>query len=105
MRKILFGLTTASLLVLPIVGLAQATTAPNLDVMVALDNIVNWLFAILLVIAALFIIIAAYYFVTAAGNPEILGRARTFVLYAIIGLVVAFLAKGLVALVRTIVGA
>jgi len=105
MKKILLSSATIGLLAIPLVGLAAAAAnnAPNLDVMVVLQSVINWLFAILLVIAALCIIIAAYFFVTAAGNPEQTAKARTFVLYAIVGLIVAFLAKGIVALVGTIV--
>ena len=103
MKKILLNSMAIGLWVLPVVVLAQAATAPNVNVMNALDSIVNWLFAILLVIAALFIIIAAYDFVTASGDPEKATKARNFVMYAVIGVMIAFLAKGLVYLVGTIV--
>jgi len=83
---------------------AQQSPPANLDVMTLLDRVVDWLFTILLVIAAIAIIIAAYYFVTAAGNPETVSKARNFVLYALIGVAVAVASRGLVALARTIVG-
>ena len=114
MKKILLSLMTIGLLAVPILGLAWTTgatnvtkvnSAPNLDVMNALNNIINWLFTILLVVAAIFIIVAAYYFVTAAGAPEKVEMARNFVLYALIGVLVAFLARGLVLLIGKIVGA
>lgn len=93
-----------SLSIMPVVALAAATTtAPNLDVMATLTKITDWLFAILLVVAAIAIIIAAFQFITASGDPEKVGSARQFVLYAMIGVLVALLAKGLVALVSTIV--
>mgnify|MGYP001560577756 CR=1 FL=1 len=109
-KKYLLSLTlvsflAVSFLALPAVGLAQPTNLPNLDVMNALGKIVDWLFTILLVIAALFIVLAAYTFVTAGGDPEKVNTARNQVLYALIGVAVAFLAKGLVALVQRIVGA
>jgi len=106
MKKILLTAVLISLLIVPAVNvLAQQQSPPaNLDVMTLLDRIVDWLFTILLVIAAIAIIIAAYYFVTAAGNPETVSKARNFVLYALIGVAVAVASRGLVALVRTIVG-
>ncbi len=107
MKKILLTAVLISLLMVPAVNvLAQAQQSPpaNLDVMTLLDRIVDWLFTILLVIAAIAIIIAAYYFVTAAGNPETVSKARNFVLYALIGVAVAVASRGLVALVQTIVG-
>lgn len=104
MKKIALSLVLASLSVMPVVALAAAnTTAPNLDVMATLTKITDWLFAILLVVAAIAIIIAAFQFITASGDPEKVGSARQFVLYAMIGVLVALLAKGLVALVNTIV--
>ncbi len=76
--------------------------APTLDILDVLDNITDWLFAILLIVAAIFIIIAGYFFVTATGDPEKTKRARDFVMYALIGVLVGFVAKGLVMLVGTI---
>jgi len=78
--------------------------APNQNVMSVLNNITNWLFAILLVIAAIAIIIAAFKFVTAQGDPEAVKSARQFVLYALIGVLVGILARGLVSLVGRIAG-
>lgn len=109
MKKILLIPILFSLSVLPVIVLAQvgytgATTAPDLDVLTVLDNIINWLFTFLLIFAAIMIIVAAYYFVTASGNPESVSKARHFVIYALIGVVVAFLARGLVVLVGQIVG-
>lgn len=70
----------------------------------ALYSVRDWLFYILLTVAAIFIIVAAYHFVTAAGDPEKIKTARNFVLYALIGVMVAFLSRGLVALVQLIAG-
>ena len=105
MKKILIGLTAVGILAVPLLGLAQPTEAPTLDIMVVLDRITNWLFALLLIVAAIFIIIAAYFFVTAQGDPEKTKSARNFVLYAVIGVLVGFIAKGLVIFVKTVVGA
>jgi hypothetical protein len=70
-----------------------------------METIVNWLFTILLTVAALFIIIAAYYFVTASGNPETVSKARNFVLWALVGVAIAIASRGLVSLVGKITGA
>lgn len=102
MKKILASIVSVGLLAGPAIALAQRR-APTVDVMRVLDSIADWLFSILLVIAAIAIIIAAYYFVTAAGDPDKTKKARDFVLYALIGVLVAFVAKGLVLLVERIV--
>lgn len=105
MRKILLGLTLSSL-ILPIAVFAQneIVEAPYVDVMTALDNITDALFSILLIVAAIAIILAAYFFVTAAGEADKVKKARDFVLYALVGVLVAFLAKGLVMLIAQILG-
>lgn len=103
MKKILSSLLLVSFLALPLIALAEAApAAPELDVMDMLDSITNWLFIILLVIAAIFIILAAYYFITAMGDPDKVSKARSFVLYALIGVLVGFAAKGLIMLVERI---
>jgi len=106
MKKILLSAVLLGLLIIPTVGVLGASASPpaSLDIMVVLDRIVDWLFTILLVVAAIFIIIAAYYFVTASGNPETVGKARNFVLYALVGVGVAVASRGLVLLIQTIVG-
>lgn len=122
MKKVLISLVLIGILVVPAMASADfwsdilgifggggtrppaGTVAPVVDVMTVLDNITDWLFAILLIIAAIAIIVAAYFFVTAAGDPDKTKTARNFVLYALIGVLVGIAAKGLVALVRRIAG-
>lgn len=101
---ILVSLLAVSLLALPAKGLAATTTLEEVDVELILTKIVNWLIMILLVVAALFIVLAAFTFVTAGGDPEKINTARNQVLYALIGVAVALLAWGLVALVKKIIG-
>lgn len=112
MKKVLASLTLTGLLIVPALVLAQSwlpgggtspETVPETDIMILLGSVMNWMFAILLIVAAIFIIIAAFHFVTAAGDPDKTKTARNFVLYALIGVLVAFAARGLVELVRLIV--
>ena len=113
MKKVLVSLTLIGLLIVPALVLAQvvpgqAVPAPELEICCGpnsvLYRLMNWLFTILLVVAAIFIIVAAFMFVTASGDPDKTKTARNFVLYALIGVLVAFGAKGLVSLVGTIAG-
>ena len=110
MKKIVSGLISTALLVMPVIALAQDAAhgipAPDwgeVDVMEVLENLTNWMFVILLIVAAIFIIVAAFYFVTAQGDPDKTNKARNFVLYALIGVLIAFVAKGLIYLVDQIV--
>lgn len=102
MKKIL-TLALISTLILPAISLAYEV-APDLPIMYTLDRIIDWLFTILLVVAAMFIVISAYFFVTAQGDPDQVKKARNFVLYTLVGVLVAFGARGLVQLMRQVVG-
>ena len=57
MKKSLVSLLTLTLLAAPVLVAAQPAVAPTVDVWTSLDQIVNWIFAILLVVAVLFILI------------------------------------------------
>jgi hypothetical protein len=60
-----------------------------------------YIFGFLIVVVVLMLMISAYMFVTAGGNPEQVTKAKNFLIYALIGLAVAVLARGLVGLVLT----
>jgi len=112
MKKKLLALATISLLVLPVAILAQepTTTIPTIvtapgDIIVIIERVANWFFAILLAVALLFILIAAFQFLTSGGDPGKVQTARQALTYALIGIAVAFLAKGLVMLVKFVLGA
>lgn len=104
MRKIISALVLATFLALPVMGLAQVGEAPDVDLWDALERITNYLFALLIVIAAIFLIAAGLQFITAQGDPEKVKKARDFVLWALIGVIVGALAKGLVAFITTMIG-
>jgi hypothetical protein len=117
MKKIILGLFIASFLLMPVAmsGLAviQGADFPPVadskdsphgleqtDVMASLGNIADWIFYILIGVSVLFIVIAGIEYVTAQGDPEKIKAAGQKVLYALIGIIVAALAKGLVVLVQ-----
>jgi len=68
-----------------------------------LVNIINYAFGFLIAVSVLMFIIAAFLFVTGGGNPEQIKSARRWLIYAAIGLAVAVISRGLVALVLLIV--
>lgn len=69
-----------------------------------IEKIGNWVFSFLVAIAAIFLIVAGFFWVTAGGNPENVNKARTMLINALIGVVIALLARGLIAVVRTVLG-
>jgi hypothetical protein len=96
MKKILASLTLGVLL-LPAVALAQAPAGWDSGAVVAtIEAIVDWLFYILIFAAVVVIILAAWNFLTAAGDTDKVAKARNYIIYALIALVVAFLARALV---------
>jgi thiamine transporter ThiT len=100
MKKIISGLILTSLLLAPIVVFGKQTgvveTAPTRNIFPVLDRIVDIVFTVLLIFAALMLIVAAYQFVTAGGDASKVSEARNKVMYALIGVIIAFLARGLV---------
>jgi hypothetical protein len=69
-----------------------------------LDAITLWLFYFLLVISVLVLIYAAFTYLTAGGEDDKISKAKSMILYAVIALVIAFLAKGVPVLVGTFLG-
>jgi hypothetical protein len=108
MKKILLASALVGSLVLPIITMAISDVeVPELNgsqMMEIINRITNWLFAFLIIVAVVSIIIAGYYFITAQGDAEKVKTARNFILYALIGVGVGLLAKGLVGLVGFITG-
>lgn len=91
---IMFGLP------LMVLGADDLEELPDVDLMATLENIADWLFYLLLGIAVVFIVIGGIYYVTAQGDPDKIKKAGQTIQYALIGVIVASLAKGLVALVQ-----
>ena len=113
MKKIILGLIITGFLLAPVAfmspGLMIASDAyaeepdtviPDTDVIATLGNIADWLFYILIGVSVLFIVIAGLEYTTAQGDPEKIKSAGQKVLYSLIGIIVASLAKGLVILVQ-----
>ncbi len=109
MKKLL-SITKKFLPLLIIFGISLLSTqivsaqeeAPEIDVLDAIDTITNWLFTILLLVAVIMFIIAGFQFVTAGGDPDTIKQARDKLMYGVIGIITAFLAKGIVAFIENI---
>ena len=70
----------------------------------SLNVVTNYVFIALFVLAALLIAIAGFLFITAGGDPEKTKKAQSMVLYAVIGIVVALLARVIPNIASSIVG-
>lgn len=61
-----------------------------------LQDILRIAFAVLGALAVLFIMLGALRFITAQGNPQEVSKAKSTIVYALIGLVVALVAEAIV---------
>jgi hypothetical protein len=86
----------------PIPGEGEAPSTPE-ELIALIEDIGNWIFTALLVIAAIFLVIAGFRFIFAGGNEENVRKARQMLINALIGVAVALAAKGLVAVIRGLI--
>ena len=87
-------------------AMAQSITIPNplgsggRDIPTLIDTIATWLLGIGSTIAVIIVIWAAFLFMTSGGNTEKVTTARRTLWYAIIGLTILLLAKGVTLLIQ-----
>ena len=55
-------------------------------------SVTDWIFYVIMAFVGIMIVIGAFTIITAGGNPENVTKGRNYILYAIIGMVVAFFA-------------
>lgn len=67
-------------------------------------TITDWVFYLLLIVVVFMMVLGGFYYVTAAGDPEKAGKGRKLIIYALIGLVIALLARMIPAVVRFFLG-
>lgn len=75
------------------------------DIIELIDTVASWLFTIILALAVVMLLYAAFLWLTASGDEDKVSTARKVLIYALIGIAIAFIAKGLVALIQELVGA
>jgi len=113
MKKILPAFFLLTFLVFPALALAapeipdepiEPIFESGADLLDMLDTIADWAFAILMGLAAIVLIIGGIQFITAQGSSEKVSSARQWLIWALVGVAVGVAAKGLVAVVRSILG-
>lgn len=83
----------------PIVQTVGPTSVTGwVDVLI---TVVRWIYTIIFIVAVLFILLAAFHFITSKGDPETTKKAKSELLYAVVGIAVALLSYGVVTLVQT----
>jgi len=76
-----------------------ATTVTDL-----IDGIINFIWYIAIVFAPIMFLVGGYTFLTSGGDPEKLRKGKNIMMYAAIGLAIVLVAKGLIALIKDILG-
>lgn len=66
--------------------------------------IVVWLFTFLIILAVIFIIFAAFKYLTASGDPEKVKSASHTLIYAVVAVVIAILARAVPSIISTLFG-
>jgi len=107
MKKIILAISILTLFSVALISFAQGTapTPPNIniDIWSLLTRALNWLFGIVIALAAIMIVWAGYAYITSAGSEEKMKTALNTLIYALIGVAIALLAKGLIYMVCTFV--
>ena len=89
-------------------AMAQTITIPNplgsggSDIPTLVDTIATWLLEIGLVISTIIILWAAILFMFSGGNQEKVTMARKTLWYAIIGITILLLAKGVTSIIQNL---
>ena len=69
-----------------------------------IDSIIEFIFNIAVVVAPLMAIIGAFYLLTSGGDPKKIGIGKNIIIYTLIGLAIILLARGLIAMIESIIG-
>ncbi|MFH1181244.1 MAG: hypothetical protein V1705_02475 [bacterium] len=70
-----------------------------------LNGVIDWIFVILLGTAGIFVIIGGMMILISGGSSEKINQGRDFILYSLVGIAVAFLARAIPSIARLIIGA
>ncbi len=109
MRKIIFLLLLLIFILFPVffvkgvVKLENPINATTVEDFI--DRVITILFYLGIVIAPLMIVLAAFFFLTAGGDPQKIQTAQNIILYTCIGILIIFVAKIFIALIRKILEA
>jgi hypothetical protein len=82
-----------------------ADTLTNMPLFVLIARAMNWMLGILGVLAVVFFVVSGIFYITANGEQEQIDKAKSIMMYAIIGLVIALVGLILVNAAAGLTGA
>ena len=108
-KKILSATLILSALLFPVLALGQGISVTNPldydDWAELADHIISFFFTVGLPLVTLMVLAGAFLLVVGGGDPKQVKKGRNFILYAAIGLAVLLFARGLLSLLKYILGA
>jgi len=69
------------------------------------QNITNFIFSLAIFVAPAMIVIGAFMFMTSAGDPEKVKKSKQLIIWTVVGLLVILFSRGLLSLIRSVLGA
>jgi len=69
-----------------------------------MTTVTNWIFYLMMVFVVVMIVIGGATYMLSAGNPEKAGKGKTMIIYGIVGLVIALIARLIPSVVKMIIG-
>jgi len=102
--SVLVSMGLLTVLLVPMLALAQEEPPAAGDLWVIIASVTNWFYGIFLALAVIMVIYAGVMFLTAGGDAEKITKARNALMYAVIGVVVALLARSIVPIAKALLG-
>jgi uncharacterized membrane protein YidH (DUF202 family) len=105
-KKIVFLILLGASLSIPLLG--RTVTLPNPTqwdtVEEVIQGIIDFIFYVAIVILPIMLTIAGFFFLSSGGDQTKTRTARNILFYSVIGLVIVLFAKGLIAVIKSILG-
>src|SRR3989344_4073268 len=80
-------------------GKIPTTVTSGSGLLGLIDNTTDWIFAIILLFSVIMIVLAGWQLISAGGDPLAVTQAKNKLIYAVIGIIVALLARAVPAAV------
>ena len=88
----------------PTDGIVFCNPLEACDFQELVDKIMNFIFLLAVVAVPLIIIVGAFQLLTSGGDPKKVGTGKTIITYALIGLAIILLARGIIAMIQQAIG-
>lgn len=101
---IIIGLSLLPILSMAQGGITPVTIVKEVNIWTTINTIMNWALGLLIVLAAAFVLASAFIYLSAAGDPEKVGKAKTLIIYAVIAIIIGVLSKTIVFIAASLLG-